>query len=395
MSDDKPIEVDDEPGDELVDDLDASRISEAVVFSSDWTAQTIVEQLRKGNISLSPRFQRRDAWNRARKSRLVESLVIGLPVPQIVLAEAKEQRGKYLILDGKQRLLSLLQFWGLGEGTNVGFPLSGLDVRDDLRGKRYEDLADPIHADDLAALQNQTVRTVVIRNWPSNAFLHLVFLRLNTGSVGLSPQELRQALKPGPFTDYVDDAAVESEGLKSLLRLSAPDPRMRDVEILARHLSFSFFLNDYRGRMKSFLDHCFEVFNDSWATYQSPLAERVEGFDRAVLALIDALGAENVARKPGSRSFNRAVFDALALYTSHAPVCDWVRGNPGSMKSLYNSLFLENEDFRVAIESDTAGVPNTVKRLAEFGTALRSASGLDVPIPRRTGDNRIEFFGFE
>jgi hypothetical protein len=78
------------------------------------------------------------------------------------------QRGKYLVLDGKQRLLSLLQFWGLGEGANNEFALSGLEVREDLKGKRYKQLVeDPAHADDLAALQNQTVRTVVIRNWPS------------------------------------------------------------------------------------------------------------------------------------------------------------------------------------------------------------------------------------
>ncbi|MCH8816081.1 MAG: DUF262 domain-containing protein, partial [Chloroflexi bacterium] len=189
MSEEDAVEVTEDPSDELVDDLDPSKISEAVVFSSDWTTETIVEQLRKGNIGLSPRFQRRDAWNRARKSRLIESLILGLPVPQIVLAETQEKRGKYLVLDGKQRLLSLLQFWGIGEGANNKFPLSGLEVREDLKGKRYEQLEnDPAHADDLAALQNQTVRTVVIRNWPSQSFLHLVFLRLNTGTVGLAPQ---------------------------------------------------------------------------------------------------------------------------------------------------------------------------------------------------------------
>ncbi len=271
MSEEDAVEVTEDPSDELVDGLDPSKISEAVVFSSDWTTETIVEQLRKGNIGLSPRFQRRDAWNRARKSRLIESLILGLPVPQIVLAETQEKRGKYLVLDGKQRLLSLLQFWGIGEGANNKFPLSGLEVREDLKGKRYEQLEnDPAHADDLAALQNQTVRTVVIRNWPSQSFLHLVFLRLNTGTVGLAPQELRQALKPGPFTDYVDDAAIGSEALKSLLKLSAPDPRMRDVEFLARHISFSFFIEDYAGRMKAFLDHSFERLNAEWPEYEVP-----------------------------------------------------------------------------------------------------------------------------
>ena len=68
----------------------------AVVSGTDWTTETIVSQLKRGNIDLNPRFQRRDAWNPDRKSRLIESLIVGLPVPQIVLAESKESRGSSL-----------------------------------------------------------------------------------------------------------------------------------------------------------------------------------------------------------------------------------------------------------------------------------------------------------
>jgi hypothetical protein len=183
------VELDDE-GAEETDEADPSRISEAVVYYSDWTAETVVDQLRRSNIELTPRFQRRDAWSRARKSRLNESLILGLPVPQIVLAEQQNERGRYLVLDGKQRLLTLLQFWGLGDGPHNEFALSALEVREDLHGMRYGQLEmDPQWSRDVAALQNQTIRTVVIRNWPGPSFLNLVFLRLNTGSVRLSPQE--------------------------------------------------------------------------------------------------------------------------------------------------------------------------------------------------------------
>src|SRR4051812_41918067 len=86
----------------------------AVVTGTDWTTETVVSQLKKGNIQLTPRFQRRDAWKKDRKSRFIESLIVGLPIPQIVLAESKSERGKFIVLDGKQRLLALLQFWGFG-----------------------------------------------------------------------------------------------------------------------------------------------------------------------------------------------------------------------------------------------------------------------------------------
>lgn len=73
----------------------------AVLWGTDWTVETILAQLQRGNIDINPRFQRRDAWSKGTKSRFVESIILGLPIPQVVLAESKNQRGRYLILDGK------------------------------------------------------------------------------------------------------------------------------------------------------------------------------------------------------------------------------------------------------------------------------------------------------
>lgn len=82
-------------------------IQQAVVWGTDWTAGTIVSQIEKGFIDLKPKFQRREAWDDKRKSLFIESLVLGLPIPQIILAERKEKRGTYIVIDGKQRLISL------------------------------------------------------------------------------------------------------------------------------------------------------------------------------------------------------------------------------------------------------------------------------------------------
>src|SRR5271169_836266 len=121
----------------------------AVVSGTDWTAETIVSQLERGNIQLNPRFQRRDAWKLDRKSRFIESLIVGLPIPQIVLAESKLERGKFIVLDGKQRLLTILQFWGLGEGENNAYPLSGLTLRSDLLKTSFNKLSkDPAYEAD-------------------------------------------------------------------------------------------------------------------------------------------------------------------------------------------------------------------------------------------------------
>src|SRR5436190_18534638 len=100
---DASLEAEMEQDDQVTEDQAGS----AVVYSADWTAETILGQLEKGNIDVKPRFQRRDAWSSSHKSRFIESLILGLPIPQIVLAELG--KGRFIVLDGKQRLLALLQ----------------------------------------------------------------------------------------------------------------------------------------------------------------------------------------------------------------------------------------------------------------------------------------------
>ncbi|MDB9308224.1 DUF262 domain-containing protein [Aphanizomenon sp. CS-733/32] len=83
-----------EPLSGLIPEL--KQIPEIVVSGSDWTTETIFNQLDRGNIELNPRFQRRDAWDITRKSRFIESLVLGFPVPQIVLAANRQEKGKFI-----------------------------------------------------------------------------------------------------------------------------------------------------------------------------------------------------------------------------------------------------------------------------------------------------------
>lgn len=111
------------------------------LWSTDWTTETIISQLRRGNINLNPRYQRRNAWGAIRKSLFIESLILGLPIPQIILAEERNQRGRFIVIDGKQRLLAIRQFASSKEDTD--FPqlrLSGLADREDLNGSTYEKL---------------------------------------------------------------------------------------------------------------------------------------------------------------------------------------------------------------------------------------------------------------
>lgn len=317
-----------DPGEEGEDDLrgtDPVLLTRAVVTSTDWTTETILSQLSRGNITLDPRFQRRDAWKVDRKSRFIESLILGLPVPQIVLAERPGQRGSYIVIDGKQRLLTLSQFCGQSTGSRSNaFPLTDLSIRADLNNVAYADLQEQEqYAGDFREFQNQTIRTVVVRSWHSDAFLYTVFLRLNTGSLPLSPQELRQALHPGPFVSFADEVSQQCRLLHSTLHLRSPDFRMRDVELVLRYYAFRRFLHRYSGNLKAFLDMTCSQLNEAWAVDEGSIREDAAVFEAALQVSNDVFGPNAFRLWRGSRfegRFNRAVFDIVMYYFSREEV---------------------------------------------------------------------------
>ena len=373
------IEFEDEQG-EAIEENRSSHFSEAVLFSSDWTVETILSQLKRENIQLNPNFQRREAWNDARKSKFIETVIVGLPAPQLVLAEVKGQRGKYIVLDGKQRLLTLLRFTESIDDRELGFGLSGLEIRSDLlRKKFYHINNDVLLRDDLDAFLNYTIRTVIIRNWPNNDFLHQVFLRLNTGSVKLSPQELRQAMAPGPFTSFADNFSANSSEIQSLLGRDSPDPRMRDVELLVRHIAFRGRFPAYKGRMKRFLDETCASENELWGERENIIVEQSRDFEEAIRVLLSIFGRD-VARKENSKSFNRAIFDALSFYAAKPMLRALMEQNKEGIRQAYERV-VGREDFRDAVESDTAGLPNTVARIRIWGEAVRQVLQTPVEVP--------------
>ncbi len=385
------VEVDESDEEIISAAYERDRFSEAVVSASDWTTETILSQLKRENIFMNPRFQRRDAWTIPNKSRFIESLVVGLPIPQIVLAERKGARGKYIVLDGKQRLLSMLQFVGQSEGKNNGFILKGLEITEELEGKSYKDMcSDGTLSNQVNSFSNQTIRAVVIRNWPDLTFLHLVFLRLNTGSVKLSPQELRQAYFPGPFSDFIDDTASASSALKKLLRLDEPDFRMRDIELLVRYLAFQNFLEEYRGDMKQFLDDtCGKLNRDFGEITETRINNQIMEFEKATNAAITIFGLEDVARRPkevgGRRAFNRAIFDALVFYFTRNDVRDSAVNYKDKVKTGFYDLWKSNNEFVKSVESTTKSIPATFTRLSEWGSKLREVLGIDVKVPIMEG----------
>ncbi|RVP97116.1 DUF262 domain-containing protein [Sinorhizobium meliloti] len=384
---DEFLEVSDQA--ETVEDIagvDQRTVSQAVVSATDWTTETVISQINKGNIQLNPRFQRRDAWEPDRKSRFIESLILGLPIPQLVLAEVKNKRGSYIVIDGKQRLLSIRQFAATADDPLFSrLRLSGLSIRQDLRRLSLVDLRDdPGRSDDLAAFENQPIRTVVIKNWENEDFLYQVFLRLNTGSVPLSPQELRQALHPGPFVEFADLASGDSPALRELLKLKRPDFRMRDAELLIRWYAFQHFFGRYSGDLKGFLDLTCESLNDQWNDAEERVRAELDQFE-AAYATAKFIFGQNVCRKwtpeGYEKPFNRAIYDVLMFYFAQEAVRQAAAARREDIEQAFKDLCEQNPEFLGSIERTTKSIGATSTRFSIWARELNRVLGLELASP--------------
>ncbi|MFK0280455.1 DUF262 domain-containing protein [Streptomyces sp. NPDC090499] len=367
---------------------DLTRLREATSFdafvvSSDWTSETLLSQIQRNNIEMDPIFQRRDAWDRKKKSRFIESLIVGLPVPQVVLAERKGKKGQFIVLDGKQRLLTLVQF-AQGE-----FKLSGLELRSDLNRCNIDSLP----SDERLAFETQTLRTMVVRHWQGDEFLYLVFHRLNTGSVPLSPQELRQALHPGPFVAFANTYTTEDSTFARLFgRRNGPDFRMRDVELLVRHFAFIRFLPEYAGNLKDLLDLTCARLNDSWATEIATVEEQARDCAEAISAVSKIFGKNAFRRHNGEeyeRPFNRAVFDIMCFYARHREVRARMQSRPEEVRNAFEQLSTDSR-FVASLTSTTKSLEAVEVRLSRWGRVLERTIDLKLQIPVAQG-SRIAY----
>jgi hypothetical protein len=360
----------------------------ASIASKDWTVETLVSQMRKDRIDLSPSFQRRNAWLGNRKSKLIESILLGFPIPQIVLAERRDLAGHYFVLDGKQRLLALRQFFADSDDPrDKGFlplRLSSLEVLADLNRSDRQKLEK--NSPELAArLENHTIRTVVLSDWNSERMLLSLFLRLNTGSVQLSPQELRQALIPGAFIQWLDKVSGELPPLMRLLGNKHPDRRMVDAELTLRHLAFARSSSEYRGNLKQFLDDTSRAFNDGWDRLEDQIIDELIAFGAALSSAQDSFGDSQACRKWSGtkfeRALNRAIFDVQIYSLSFPEVRRALEGNEEHVIELFKHACVTNEAFSRAISATTKTADAFITRHRQWARIMREACSVEYPLP--------------
>lgn len=360
----------------------------ASVGGKDWTVETLVSQMRKGRIDLDPSFQRRNAWLSNRKSKLIESIMLGFPIPQIVLAEKPDLAGHYFVLDGKQRLLALRQFFvDEDDPRDVGFDglrLSSLEVLTELNRRDAASL-EKVRPDLLAAIENHSIRTVVLGNWNSQRLLLSLFLRLNTGSVPLSPQELRQALIHGDFINWLDMRSGDLVPLRTLLGNTHPDRRMVDAELVLRHLAFTTSPAPYRGNLKQFLDDTSSYFNRNWANQEQVAVDFIQSLEAAITAGIDLLGLYRVCRKWSGtrfeRALNRAIFDVQIYSLSLPHVRARLHGKGPELQESFKKLCEQDEVFVRSITATTKTADAFITRHRSWRSIVEEVGEVTYELP--------------
>jgi uncharacterized protein with ParB-like and HNH nuclease domain len=166
-------------------------------YGADYTVDTLVKRMRGGAFKI-PAFQRKFVWTLKHSSKFIESLLMGLPVPGIFLYKEADTN-EHLVIDGQQRLLTLQMFYD-GIFKDKKFRLEG--VREPWLNKAYDDLepADVLKLDD-----SVVHATIFKQDSPADVLdsIYFVFERINSGGIRLSPQEIRNCLSLGPFTEMI------------------------------------------------------------------------------------------------------------------------------------------------------------------------------------------------
>ncbi len=314
-----------EEEDSQIDEYDLTAVP------NDFNVATIFNFVESGAVKI-PGFQRNYVWDIKRASKLVESLILGLPVPQIFLYE--EGRNRFLVIDGQQRLMSIYYFIKMRfprkekraeirlifdeSGTIPNEVLYDGKYFDDFRlslpenlpnnPNRFKSLNYATLGDYKTQFDLRPIRNIIVKqNLPKDddSSIYEIFNRLNTGGVNLSPQEIRTSLYHSDFYSMLYRLNRLTEW-RRLLKMPEPDLHGKDVEILLRSLAMLVDIDSYAPSMAKFLNQ----FSRKCKKNNEEQNRYLEDLFKSFLTATQSLPDDAFVNK-GNRRFNIALFEAV------------------------------------------------------------------------------------
>lgn len=317
-------------------------------YMTEYSVELLTDKMAKEDFVI-PAYQREFTWEDGRKSRFIESLIMGLPIPFLFFWEM--ENGKLEIVDGSQRLRTLKEY------VLDGFELGHLEEIPSLGGTCFTDLS----AARRRKILNRSIRGIVLNEHADDQARFDMFERINTGSKVANTAEVRRGALRGPFLDLVLELS-RLPRFAELAPVSGKSERERiREELVTRFFAYGDGLDGYKERPAQFMFDYTGRMNDLFTRQPQQVAIYRQRFQR----MLDFVGRAFPSgfRKPANpNSTPRARYEAIAIGSDLA-----LRENPALFDAQPDtSAWLESDGFSAVTTSDAANTRSKLQRRIEY-----------------------------
>lgn len=280
--------------------------NEIDVYISTVNLGSLIDQLENDEIDLQPDFQRvTDVWDNVKKSRLIESILLGLPLPSFYFSEDPVSQ-KLSIIDGLQRICAIRDF--VLEKENP-LKLEGLQFLKNFDGFTFSQLARP----EVKRIKSLKITMNTLRKGTPLDVKYIIFQRVNTAGVPLTPQEMRHALNQGPAAIFIKELA-DMESFKKATNYSVESKRMQDRDFVNRFIAFFIGYQDYMGDLDMFLNDKMGELNKMTSEQRDDI--RVS-FDKAMKCCYEIFKKDTFRKRykqeDRRKPISKSVYDTLSV----------------------------------------------------------------------------------
>lgn len=337
------------------------------IVSQVMAISNILDRLEHDEIILEPDFQRyKNLWNDQKQSRLIESLIIRIPLPSFYFDYDEDDH--LIVVDGLQRLWSLYRFAVLEKDDPNRLRLKGLEYLNEYNGKLFEELPVSIQR----RIREQTIVAYVIRPGTPEPVRNSIFTRINTGGLQLEPAEIKNSVYRGQAANLLKELAHSKEFIKATNGKISPN-RMLDCEFVNRFLAFYILgTDDYKDNLEEYLNKVLMRIkgdtHENIARYESVFLRTMENCH--LLFGNIAFRKKNKNGKYGK--LNKPLFECVSICVSALSddeVALLLRKKDRFMER-YDTL-LTDESFVGAITNATAQLTNINKRNRAMRTMIQ------------------------
>lgn len=328
------------------------------IVSEPMVVSNIIEQLKYNDILLEPDFQRHpDLWSPRQQSRLIESLIIRIPLPTFYFDRLDDD--KLIVVDGLQRLYTLKKFMALEKDDPDRLVLTELEYLKEYEGRKFEELPPIIQR----RIKQQPLTAYIIRSGTPDKVRTSIFNRINTGGLTLEPAEIKNSVYRGQAANLLKELAHSNEFVKATRNKIDPS-RMLDCEFVNRFLAFYLLgIKRYSGNLEDYL-------NDVMIRLQKESEPTIEKCRKDFLKAMEyasGIFGNTAFRKINSDGrygkINKPLYDAVTVNLARLDEkdCQKLLYKKDNLLEKYTAL-LSDKDFVDIITRGTASINNVEGR---------------------------------